>query len=143
MRKISLILILFLIIGGKSFGQFSLDKFLDEKIVVPDRTINLNMEELLKNAVDAKLNKIAIKIVDAKLKNGMSALKTISNAVIKDEDAKKLNDYLYAKLKTKFGKPDKENVVNNVANNLWVKKDGTRYMLTYSGNTTMLMVIKK
>lgn len=100
------------------------------------------MDELMKTAVDAKIEKIAIKVVNAKMNNGKIFFKSIANAVLKDEEAKKLNDILKVKLLAKLGKVSKENVVNGVKNNMWAKPDGTTYMLTYSGNMCMLMIMK-
>jgi hypothetical protein len=143
MKKYFLPLFLLLALTGASYAQFSLDKFLAEKLSKPDKQADINVQELMKNAIDAKLDKISIKVVNAKLKDDRIIFKSIANAVLTDADAKKLNDLLKKKLLSKLGKVSKENVVNGVKNNMWAKPDGTTYMLTYSGNMTMLMILKK
>ena len=143
MKRIIAILVLLLVFTIKINAQFSFNKFIDEAVVKPGSSVEFNMAELLKNAVDAKLDKIAVKVVNAKLKDGKVAIKAIANANLTDKEAKKLNDILKVKLTAKLGKTAKENVVDGVKNNLWVKTDGTRYTLTYSGNMTMLVILKK
>lgn len=143
MKKYLPFLLVLFLFTGRSFAQFSFNKFIDEAVVKPGPSVEFNMAELLKNAVDAKLDKIAVKVVNAKLKDGKVAIKAIANANLTDKEAKKLNDILKVKLTAKLGKTTKENVVDGVKNNLWVKTDGTRYTLTYSGNMTMLVILKK
>lgn len=143
MKKYLPFLLIIFLFTGKSFAQFSLDKFLSEKLVTPDRDMELNMDKLMRTAVDAKLDKIAIKVVNAKAKSGRVAIQSIANAKLTDKEAKKLNDLLKKKLLDRLGKVSNENVVNGVKNDMWLLKDGTRYMLTYSGNLTMLLIMKK
>ena len=143
MKKYIPFLFLLVFLTGNINAQFSFDKFMNEKLSKPAKQADFNMEELMKNAVDAKLDKIAIKVVNAKMKDGKIFFKSIANAVLKDSEAKKLNDLLLVKLIAKLGKVSKENVVDRVKNNMWEKPDGTTYMLTYSGNMTMLMIMKK
>ncbi|MBA4320081.1 MAG: hypothetical protein C0412_16905 [Flavobacterium sp.] len=143
MKKYISFLFLLIVLTGSINAQFSFDKFMNEKLSKPAKQADFNMEELMKNAIDAKLDKIAIKVVNAKMQDGKIFFKSIANAVIQDAEAKKLNDLLLVKLLAKLGKQSKENVVNGVKNNMWEKPDGTTYMLTYSGNMCVLMVMKK
>lgn len=122
-------------------AQFSLDKFLAEKVSKPDRNIEINLEKMLLGAVDAKIEKIPVKVVNSKLKDGRIVFKSISNANIVVAEAKKLNDILKKKLLELYGKPAKENVVNGVNNTLWKRTDGASVMLTYSGNMFMLVIM--
>jgi hypothetical protein len=143
MKKYLFFLLLMFLFAGKSFAQFSLDKFLSEKLVVPDREMQVDMEKLMKSAVDAKLDKIEIKVASAKAKSGRTAIQFIANAKLTDKEALKLNNLLKKRLTEKLGTVSKETVINGVKDNLWLIKDGTRYMLTYSGNLTMLLIMKK
>lgn len=143
MKSILSLLILLLVITSTSYAQFSIDKFLAEKLSKPKPNEEVNMQELMKNAVDARLDKIAVKVVNAKMKDGRIIFKSIANANLKDAEAAKLNGILKKKLLAKLGKVSKENVVNSVKNNMWAKPDGTTYMLTYSGNMVMLVILKK
>ncbi len=139
-----LLLPLFIILfAGTSYAQFSLEKFLNEKVSKPDRITDLNMEEMMKKAVDAKIGGIDVKIVNAKSNNGRIIFKSVSNANLVVAQAKKLNDYLKGKMLKILGKTSNENVVNGVTNNMWKKPDGTTYMLTYSGNLVMLVIMNK
>ena len=139
-----LLLPLFIILfAGTSYAQFSLEKFLNEKVSKPDRITDLNMEEMMKKAVDAKIGGIDVKIVNAKSNNGRIIFKSVTNANLVVAQAKKLNDYLKGKMLKILGKTSNENVVNGVINNMWKKPDGTTYMLTYSGNLVMLVIMNK
>ncbi len=139
-----LLLPLFIILfAGTSYAQFSLEKFLNEKVSKPDRITDLNMEEMMKKALDAKIGGIDVKIVNAKSNNGRIIFKSVSNANLVVAQAKKLNDYLKGKMLKILGKTSNENVVNGVTNNMWKKPDGTTYMLTYSGNLVMLVIMNK
>ncbi len=124
-----------------SNAQFSLDKFLTEKVSKPDRNLEINLEKMLLGAADAKIEKIPVKVVNSKLKDGRIVYKSISNANIVVAEAKKLNDIMKKKLLQLYGKPAKENVIDGVNNVLWKRKDGASVMLTYSGNLFMLAII--
>lgn len=141
MKWSSIVLMLLFAFAVRVNAQFSLDKFLAEKVSKPDRNIEINLEKMLLGATDAKIEKIPVKVVNSKLKDGRIVFKSISNSNIVVAEAKKLNDFLKNKLQSLYGKPAKENVVNGVNNVLWKRADGASVMLTYSGNMFMLVIM--
>lgn len=143
MNKCFILAIIVILFTSKLSAQFSFEKFIAEKVSKPDPTTELNMEEMLKKAKDAKIDKIAVKVVDARLKDGRIVFKSIANVNLVDSEAKKLNDVLKTKLIKILGMPLKENMVDGVKNIAWGKPEGITYMLTYSGNMTMLVIMNK
>jgi len=143
MRLLFLLALVIFLFTGKVAAQFDFDKFVMEKVSKPDKNVEINMQEMMQKAIDGKLNKIDIKIVDAKSRSGKIIFKSVSNSNIVVSEAKKLNDLMLQKLTKLLGKPAKQNEVNGVKNNAWGLADGTTYMLTYSGNMCVLMIMNR
>jgi hypothetical protein len=143
MQKLFLFVLVISLFAGKTAAQFDFDKFVTEKVSKPDKNVEINMEEMMKKAIDGKLNNFAVKVVNARTKSGNIIFKSVANANLVVAEAKKINDLMLQKLTKILGKPAKQNEVNGVKNNAWGLADGTTYMLTYSGNLCMLVIMNR
>jgi len=140
-KQIIFILFMFLI-AGKVFGQFNLDKFLNEKLSLFDSQKYKTKTGITVKNVDDKYEKIPIKLEYMVFPDGGVMRQSITTATKDVKEMKKLFDLLLAELTKKVPKKERDETYEGVRNVVFRAADNTLYTLGNSSAMTILTMVK-
>jgi hypothetical protein len=140
-KQIILVLFLFLC-TGTIFGQFSLEKFLNEKLSLFDSQKYRTMTDLTKKTVNDKFEKIPIKIETLTLKEGAIMRQAVTTDTKDVKLINKLFDLFFAELSKKITKTERDETYQGTRNVVWRAPDNTLYTLGRSSVMTSLTMVK-
>lgn len=141
MKKYFLLTALLLITAGEICAQFSLEKFMSEKLSLFEYKKYSTMTGVDKKSVNEKYENIPVKVEYIILKEGgiMRQSVTCSGNVVQRN---KFFDLLFAELSKKFTKTERDETLGGVRNIVWRARDNTMFTLGKSPTFTTLTMIK-
>ncbi len=142
MKKHIIYIMFIFLIAGKVFGQFNLDKFLNEKLSFFDSQKYKTKTGITEKKADDKYEKIPIKLEYMVFPDGGIMRQSITTTTKDVKEMKKLFELIFAELSKRIAKTERDETYQGTRNVVWRAKDNTLYTLGNSSVMTSLTMVK-
>lgn len=142
MKKQIIIALALFFMAGNMFSQFTLEKFLNEKLSLFDSQKYTTMANLTKKIENVEIEKVPVKAEYLVLAGGSIMRQSLTTTV---KDAKlrtKLFDLLFAELSKRITKTERDETYEGIRNVVWRAADNTLYTLSKSPALASLTMVK-